>query len=195
MVVFRESGLSDFNPVWIVRWGDKTLSPQTDVLTEGIEWKTTYKDGAESVLEAQFRFAEEVLNFEFTRINRVPITIELSCGSSQLFQDIDGVRTYALKGGILQSICQLVESRYSAERSCELPVGGEGCDPLLVKIARDRSHSLGLCFESCSQLVTNHQPAVSSIGASFDKSGDPIRGVLRMTEDEAETLIQLCQSE
>jgi hypothetical protein len=194
MALFGDS-YSTFDPAWIVRMGTEELRAETEVQSEGVEWKTIYKYGVDGVLEAQFRAAENVLSFEFNRIKSVSITIELSCGSSPLLQDIDGVRTYALKDGILQSICQLVESRYNEDRVCELPTGEGGCDPLLVKISRDGSHSLGLCFESCSFLVTDHNLSVSSIGASFDESDEPIRGIIRMTEDEAEALIQLCQLE
>ncbi len=191
MPLFSGNGLPDFEPTWIVRLGGETLSPETEIQNEGVEWKTIFKAGDESLIEAQFRLSDDVLSFEFRRTRPVPISIELSCGSSQLFQDIDGVRTYALKGGILQSICQLVDSRYNSERTCEVATGAGGCEPLLVKIARDGSHSLGLAFGSCSQLVTNHQPAVSSIGATFDESDEPLSGALRVTEVEAETLIQL----
>lgn len=193
MLVPGGNVLPEFNPVWIVRMdGGEPLSPETEIQTEGIEWKTIYKHCGEGVLDTQFKSTGDVLCFEFTRLKRVPITIELSCGSSHVFQDIDGVRTYALKDGMLQSVCQLVDSRYNADRICELPTEEGGCDPLLVKISRDGNHSIGLSFENCSHLMTNQQPEVSSLGASFDDS-QPIRGELRMTEDEAETLISLLQ--
>jgi len=193
MTLFRNA-LLDFDLDWIIRMdGGEPLSSETEIQTEGIEWKTIYKDGADRVLEAKFRVVEDAPTFEFSRIKSDPITIQLSCGSSPLFQDVDGVRTYGLKDGTLQSVSQLVESRFNEDRICELSTCEGGCDPLLVKTSRDGSHSLGLCFENCTHLVTNHQPAVSSIGAMFEESDEPIRGVLRITEDEAEALIQLCQ--
>jgi len=86
------------------------------------------------------------------------------------FHDIDGVRTYALKDDLFQSVNQLVESRFQAHRMCGFPVrtapGGpkEGAtERLMAKISRDAQWALGIATDISGHLSCNHQPHVSCI--------------------------------
>ncbi|MBI2194793.1 MAG: hypothetical protein HYU36_22660 [Planctomycetes bacterium] len=128
--------------------------------------------------EGEIRASEDDVSFRVRRANLSSADWSSSQGSlfclrsgaAAPFHDLDGVRTYALKGGMFQSVCQLVNARFAGHRMCRFPVrsapgeeAADACERLMAKISRDGRWVLGIATDRCGCLSCNHQPAVSCI--------------------------------
>jgi hypothetical protein len=119
--------------------------------------------------EVEFRVTRQNLSEQAWKSDQASLFCLISADAAT-FHDIDGVRTYALKDGIFQSVSQLVNSRFAAHRMCGFPVrtgpGGpqaSAVERLMAKISRDGDWVFGLATDIAGHLSCNHQPQVSCI--------------------------------
>ena len=144
------------------------------------EWEPPeeIRDEAGVAYAGEIRAGEDEVEFSITRRNLSSVPWEndqrsLFCLMSRdatPFHDIDGVRTYALKDGIFQSVCQLVNSRFAEHRMCSFPVRSDPAGPredaterLMAKISRDGKWGLAMATDIGGHVSCNQQPRVSCI--------------------------------
>ena len=179
------------NHEWLLRlpeygYSNKIVTGvQWDVVEEGshlrFSWQPPEGEAEEIGIEYETEITAVADEMEFT-VKRTNISSSnwtdrevgsLFCLMSRdapSFHDIDGVRSYALKDEIFQSVNQLVDSRFAHHRMCVFPVRtspdaepDNPCERLMAKISIDAEWVLGIATDIAGWLSCNQQPKTSCI--------------------------------
>lgn len=157
---------------WEVREEGKKLyytwSPPPETRSQiGIAYESEIEARAD---EVEFSIARRNLSESSWKDREVGSLFCFMSRDASLFHDIDGVRSYALKDDIFQSVNQLVNSRFMHHRMCSFPVrtSPEGpkenaCERLMAKISRDAEWVVGIATNIAGWISCNQQPQVSCI--------------------------------
>lgn len=201
------------NPLRGVRWD---VIEEEKQLRYSWEPSEDLKEETGVAYRAEVRAAQDEVEFVVVRRNLSAAAWEndqaslfcLISADAPPFHDIDGVRTYALKDGLFQSVNQLVDSRFPAHRMCGFPVRiGPGDDRegavgrLMAKISRDAQWVLGLATDIGGHLSCNHQPRVSCIhsnpnwGQAPPGGESPARGKVYLLPAPIEALLARYESD